>query len=67
MGGILKTAFQEQYPSEVFDSENTPSTHLLSHVYKQASTKDFAVVPWKFRLSVKLHEEQQLAKPIPKP
>ncbi|CAE7784972.1 Gapdh [Symbiodinium sp. CCMP2592] len=59
----MRDAFFEQYPSELLDPELMPSIRLLSHVYKQSCTKEFAFVPWKFRMSVKLHEEQQMAKP----
>ncbi|CAE7210922.1 unnamed protein product [Symbiodinium sp. CCMP2592] len=59
----MKDAFFEQYPSELLDPDLMPSIRLLSHVYKQSCSKEFAFVPWKFRMSVKLHEEQQMAKP----
>ena len=43
-----------------------PSTRLLSHVHKMVAPKDLAFVPWKFRMSVKLHEEHQSSRPAKK-
>ena len=43
-----------------------PSTRLLSHVHKMVASKDLAFVPWKFRMSVKLHEEHQSSRPAKK-
>ena len=43
-----------------------PSTRLLSHVRKMVASKDLAFVPWKFRMSVKLHEEHQSSRPAKK-
>ena len=59
----LKDAFAEQYPSEILDQECMPSIRLLSLVFKQCAAKEYAFIPWKFRLSLRLQEEQQLARP----
>ena len=62
----LKTAFEISYPSEALEPEFMPSTRLLSHVRKMVASKDLAFVPWKFRMSVKLHEEHQSFRPAKK-
>ena len=62
----LKTAFEISYPSEALEPEFMPSTRLLSHVHKMVASKDLAFVPWKFRMSVKLHEEHQSLRPAKK-
>ena len=58
-----KSAFEISYPSESLEPEFMPSTRLLSHVHKMVASKDLAFVPWKFRMSVKLHEEHQSSRP----
>ena len=62
----LKTAFEISYPSEALELEFMPSTRLLSHVRKMVASKDLAFVPWKFRMSVKLHEERHSLRPAKK-
>ena len=62
----LKSAFEISYPSESLEPEFMPSTRLLSHVHKMVASKDLAFVPWKFRMSVKLHEEHQSSRPAKK-
>ena len=62
----LKSAFEISYPSESLEPEFMPSTRLLSHVRKMVASKDLAFVPWKFRMSVKLHEEHQSSRPAKK-
>ena len=62
----LKTAFEISYPSEALEPEFMPSTRLLSHVRKMVASKDLAFVPWKFSMSVKLHEEHQSLRPAKK-
>ena len=62
----LKTAFEISYPSEALEPEFMPSTRLLSHVRKMVASTDLAFVPWKFRMSVKLHEEHRSLRPAKK-
>ena len=62
----LKSAFELSYPSESLEPEFMPSTRLLSHVHKMVASKDLAFVPWKFRMSVKLHEEHNSSRPAKK-
>ena len=62
----LKSAFEISYPSESLEPEFMPSTRLLSHVHKMVAWKDLALVPWKFRMSVKLHEQHQSSRPAKK-
>ena len=62
----LKSAFEISYPSESLEPEFMLSTRLLSHVHKMVASKDLAFVPWKFRMSVKLHEEHQSSRPAKK-
>ena len=62
----LRSAFEISYPGESLEPEFMPSTRLLSHVHKMVASKDLAFVPWKFRMSVKLHEEHQSSRPAKK-
>ena len=62
----LKTAFEISYPSEALEPGFIPSTRLLSHVRKMVAPNDFAFVPWKFRISAKLHEEHRSLRPAKK-
>ena len=62
----LKSAFETSYPSESLEPEFMPSTRLLSHVRKMVASKDLAFVPWKFILSVGLHNNHQSSRPAKK-
>ena len=56
----LKLAFSSKYPSEILDSDSMPGPRMLA-LLKKNSSVDWRFVPWKYRLSCKMHDERELA------
>ena len=56
----LKLAFSSKYPSEISDSDSMPGPRMLA-LLKKNSSADWRFVPWKYRLSCKMHDECELA------
>ena len=56
----LKLSFSSKYPSEILDSDSMPGPCMLA-LLKKNSSADWRFVPWKYRLSCKMHDERELA------
>ena len=56
----LKLAFSSKYPSEILDSDSMPGPRMLA-LLKKNSSVGWRFVPWKYRLSCKMHDERELA------
>ena len=56
----LKLSFSSKYPSEILDSDSMPGPRMLA-LLKKNSSADWRFVPWKYRLSCKMHDERELA------
>ena len=59
----LKTKFLQDYPSEVLQPQNMPSTRLLSLAAQQQKKGDHRWIPWKFRISQDRLEEMAISRP----
>ena len=59
----LKTKFLQDYPSEVLQPQNMPSTRLLSLAAQQQKKGDHRWIPWKFRISQDRLEEMAITRP----
>lgn len=59
----LISDFESAYPSEVLQPESMPGPRLLSLCHSQLSRKEWKWIPWKFRLSQKLHDDQSISRP----
>ena len=53
----MKTKFLASYPSELVNHDTMPSTRLLSLVHHQLGKKQWAWIPWKYRLTMAKSEE----------
>ncbi|CAL1162910.1 unnamed protein product [Cladocopium goreaui] len=64
----MKTKFLASYPSELVNHDTMPSTRLLSLVHHQLGKKQWAWIPWKYRLTMAKSEEvaSQRQSKIPK-
>jgi len=56
----LKRAFFRDYPSEVLSPDTCPSGRLIAMAHSRVQKKDFAWIPWKYRLSQQRMEEIQI-------
>ena len=53
----LKAKFLASYPSELVNHDTMPSTRLLSLVHHQLLKKQWAWIPWKYRLTMAKADE----------
>jgi len=53
----MKSKFLTSYPSELVNHDTMPSTRLLSLIHHQLAKKQWAWVPWKYRLTLAKAEE----------
>ncbi|OLP71923.1 hypothetical protein AK812_SmicGene48376, partial [Symbiodinium microadriaticum] len=53
----LRKRFEDDYPTELLDSESFPSARLLALTNKMLTDKEVRWLPWKFRLSSKSQED----------
>ena len=53
----LRHRFEEDYPTELLDSEVFPSSRLLALTSKMVAEKEIRWLPWRFRLSAKAQDE----------
>ncbi|CAE7304798.1 unnamed protein product [Symbiodinium sp. KB8] len=63
----LRRRFEEDYPTELLDSESFPSARLLALTSKMISDREIRWLPWKFRLSSKSQEDSMLLRPKKQP
>ena len=59
----LRKRFEDDYPTELLDSESFPSARLLALTNKMLTDKEVRWLPWKFRLSSKSQEDSLLVRP----
>ena len=59
----LKKKYLQDYPSEVLQPQNMPSTRLLSLAVQQHKKGDYRWIAWKFRISQDRLEEMAMARP----
>ena len=59
----LLADFGSSYPSEVLQPETLPSPRLLSLCHSQLNRREWRWIPWKFRLSQKMHDDQSMSRP----
>ena len=59
----LQAEFEKHYPSEILDAHTMPGPRLLSLTFSQVSKKEWKFIPWRYRLSQHLHDEQQVVRP----
>jgi len=59
----LRKRFEDDYPTELLDSESFPSSRLLALTNKMISDKEIRWLPWKFRLSSKSQEDSLMMRP----
>ena len=59
----LRKRFDEDYPTELLDSECFPSARLLALSHKMLAEKELKWLPWRFRLSSKSQEDTLLVRP----
>ena len=59
----LRKRFEEDYPTELLDSECFPSARLLALSRKMLAEKEHKWLPWRFRLSSKSQEDTLLVRP----
>ena len=63
----LVAKFKARYPSETLTPDAMPSARLMALVYKQVQDKCIRYVPWKWRLSEELREQQAMLRPAKLP
>ena len=63
----LRRRFEEDYPTELLDSESFPSSRLLALTSKMIADKEIRWLPWKFRLSSKSQDDNLLLRPKKQP
>ena len=59
----LRKRFEDDYPTELLDSDCFPSARLLALTSKMVSDKEIRWLPWKFRLSAKAQDDNLLIRP----
>ena len=59
----LRRRFEEDYPTELLDSEVFPSSRLLALTSKMVAEKEIRWLPWRFRLSAKAQDENLMIRP----
>ena len=59
----LRKRFEDDYPTELLDSESFPSSRLLALTSKMVADKEIRWLPWKFRLSAKAQDDSLLIRP----
>ena len=59
----LRKRFEDDYPTELLDSDSFPSSRLLALTSKMVADKEIRWLPWKFRLSAKAQEDNLLIRP----
>eukprot|EP00439_Symbiodinium_sp_Y106_P028864 s1485_g3.t1 len=59
----LRRRFEEDYPTELLDSEVFPSSRLLALTSKMVAGKEIRWLPWRFRLSAKAQDENLMIRP----
>lgn len=59
----LISEFESAYPIKILQPENMPGPRLLSLCHSQLSRQEWKWIPWKYRLSQKLHDDQSLSRP----
>ncbi|CAE7466489.1 unnamed protein product, partial [Symbiodinium sp. KB8] len=63
----LRRRFEEDYPTELLDSESFPSSRLLALTSKMIADREIRWLPWKFRLSSKSQDDNLLLRPKKQP
>ena len=59
----LRRRFEEDYPTELLDSEVFPSSRLLALTSQMVAEKEIRWLPWRFRLSAKAQDENLMIRP----
>ena len=59
----LRKRFEDDYPTELLDSDSFPSSRLLALTSKMVADKEIRWLPWKFRLSAKAQDDSLLIRP----
>ena len=59
----LRKRFEDDYPTELLDSDSFPSSRLLALTSKMVADKEIRWLPWKFRLSAKAQDDNLLIRP----
>ena len=59
----LRKRFEDDYPTELLDSDSFPSSRLLALTSKMVADKEIRWLPWKFRLSAKAQDDTLLIRP----
>ena len=59
----LRKRFEDDYPTELLDSDCFPSSRLLALTSKMVADKEIRWLPWKFRLSAKAQDDNLLIRP----
>ncbi|CAE7460658.1 unnamed protein product, partial [Symbiodinium sp. CCMP2456] len=59
----LRKRFEDDYPTELLDSDCFPSSRLLALTSKMIADKEIRWLPWKFRLSAKAQDDNLLIRP----
>ena len=59
----LRRRFEEDYPTELLDSEVFPSSRLLALTSKMVAEKEIRWLPWRFRLSAKAQDDNLMLRP----
>ena len=63
----LRRRFEEDYPTELLDSDSFPSSRLLARTSKMVADREIRWLPWKFRLSSKSQDDNLLLRPKKQP
>ena len=59
----LRKRFEDDYPTELLDSDSFPSSRLLALTSKMVADKEIRWLPWKFRLSAKAQDDSLFIRP----
>ena len=59
----LRRRFEEDYRTELLDSEVFPSSRLLALTSKMVAEKEIRWLPWRFRLSAKAQDDNLMIRP----
>ncbi|OLP97305.1 hypothetical protein AK812_SmicGene20396 [Symbiodinium microadriaticum] len=63
LASLIAHLMEDDYPTELLDSDTFPSSRLLALTSKMVADKEIRWLPWKFRLSAKAQDDSLLIRP----